>query len=315
MTITLKQLAHARALASHRSFREAAAALNLTQPALSRSIQSLEMALGATLFDRLGTGVEPTKLGEILLARAHDILQGTVELEREMALLHGRQTGRLVVATGPYPAAELVPRAVAACLETMPGLQCQLLICAWKDSGVLMLNRDCELAVGEQSDARRDARFVVTPLGKDTLHFVCRASHPLTSHPGATLRQILEYPLAACRVPARMTAIFARSPQAGSIDTRTGDFLPAFHVESVASAIEIVMASNAVTAVPLGLVAARLQSGELVALDLTRNPVHLDVGVTRLKGRALSPAAQMFVDELRRVQKELSARDAKLRAG
>ena len=313
MRITLKQLTHARALAGHGSFREAAAALNLTQPALTRSIQSLEHALGVTLFDRLAGGVEPTEFGTILLGKARAILQESGELEREMLLLRGLQTGSLSVAAGPYPACELVPRAAAECLERIPDLRCRLLIGPWKDTAQLLLDRECELAVAELSDAAADTRFATTALGEDLLQFVCRSSHPLAARPGPTLTEVLSYPLAACRVPARMTPFFARSPRAGSIDPASGDFLPAFHVESVAAAVEIVMSSDAVTAVPLGLVARQLQSGELVALDLRENPVRLHAGVIQLQGRAVSPAAKLFVEHLVRVKQELSARDMRLR--
>ena len=97
MAITLKQLAHARALAHHRSFREAAVALNLTQPALTRSMQTLEHALGVTLFDRLAGGVEPTEPGKRFLLEAGNILRDTRELEREMGLRTYIETGIALV--------------------------------------------------------------------------------------------------------------------------------------------------------------------------------------------------------------------------
>lgn len=313
MAITLKQLAHARALAHHRSFREAAVALNLTQPALTRSMQTLEHALGVTLFDRLAGGVEPTEPGKRFLLEAETILRDTRELEREMGLLRGHQSGSLAIATGPYPACDLVPGAIAACLEQIPALQCRLLIAPWKDSVRLLLERECELAVAELSAAAGDARFATTALGKDPLYFVCRSSHPLAAPGRRSLADVTAYPLAASRVPARLAAVFAGSARAGSVDAVTGEFLPALHVESVAAAIAIVMSSNAVTAVPLGLVERQLRSGELVALDVANNPLHLDSAVILLEGRSLSPAAKLFLEELVRLKRDMSAREATLR--
>ena len=49
------------------SFSAAAKTLNLTQPTLSRQVAALEEALGLTLFERVGKGVEPTKSGLQLL--------------------------------------------------------------------------------------------------------------------------------------------------------------------------------------------------------------------------------------------------------
>jgi DNA-binding transcriptional LysR family regulator len=50
--IELRQLRQLLALAEHGNFSRAAEALHITQPALSRSIQSLEASVGAILFDR-----------------------------------------------------------------------------------------------------------------------------------------------------------------------------------------------------------------------------------------------------------------------
>jgi DNA-binding transcriptional LysR family regulator len=68
--LDLRLLHQALVLEHHRNFARAAEALNLTQPALSRSIAGLEAALGERLFDRTPQGVEPTAFGRMLLARA-----------------------------------------------------------------------------------------------------------------------------------------------------------------------------------------------------------------------------------------------------
>ena len=75
MRVSFRQLGHAMALAKHRNFRLAAEELHISQPALTRSVRALEEALGARLFDRLSTGVEPTPAGEIVLARGRRVLQ------------------------------------------------------------------------------------------------------------------------------------------------------------------------------------------------------------------------------------------------
>ena len=75
MRITLRQLQHASALARHGSFREAAADMHITQPALTRSIQTLESSLGVSLFDRQTNGVEVSRAGEVLLRRAEGVLE------------------------------------------------------------------------------------------------------------------------------------------------------------------------------------------------------------------------------------------------
>ena len=74
MNIDLRQLRHVLALDQYRNFARAASALGLTQPALSRSIQALEKSIGGRLFDRDRTRVEPTPVGERLIAEARPLL-------------------------------------------------------------------------------------------------------------------------------------------------------------------------------------------------------------------------------------------------
>src|SRR5213080_736817 len=51
------------------SMSKAAALLNTTQPAISRSIAELEHVVGVRLLDRSAQGVEPTRYGRALLQR------------------------------------------------------------------------------------------------------------------------------------------------------------------------------------------------------------------------------------------------------
>ncbi|SFX93943.1 helix-turn-helix domain-containing protein, partial [Azotobacter vinelandii] len=70
MHIDLRQLRHFVALAEHRSFVAAAAAVNLSQSAFSRSIQSLEHSAGFQLVDRGSKDLPPTQQGLVLLEHA-----------------------------------------------------------------------------------------------------------------------------------------------------------------------------------------------------------------------------------------------------
>ena len=100
----LTPIQHALALAQTRNFARAAEVVHITQPALSRSIATLERELAVRLFDRLTTGVELTAFGKLLIER------GTPLIKREIDLLGGLQTGSLTVATGPYASESLVGR-------------------------------------------------------------------------------------------------------------------------------------------------------------------------------------------------------------
>jgi LysR family transcriptional regulator, cyn operon transcriptional activator len=70
MALELRQMRHLLALAEHGSFARAASALRLSQPALSRSVQTIEEQVGTRLFQRWASGVVPTDVGRLLIQRA-----------------------------------------------------------------------------------------------------------------------------------------------------------------------------------------------------------------------------------------------------
>jgi molybdenum-dependent DNA-binding transcriptional regulator ModE len=59
-----RPLRYLKAVADHGSFTRAAAALRVSQPALSKQIRELEERMGMQLLDRSGRTVRPTEVGE-----------------------------------------------------------------------------------------------------------------------------------------------------------------------------------------------------------------------------------------------------------
>ena len=71
-------------MARHLSFTEAADALNLTQPAVSAKIKSLEQSLGTELFNRLGRKIKLTAVGDYLLETGPGLLEMEGRLIQEI---------------------------------------------------------------------------------------------------------------------------------------------------------------------------------------------------------------------------------------
>lgn len=74
IAMELRHLRYFIAVAELRSVRAASEQLHVTQPAISRQIQDLEEAIGATLFERTPRGLVLTGAGEVYLTEARDIL-------------------------------------------------------------------------------------------------------------------------------------------------------------------------------------------------------------------------------------------------
>ena len=84
------------------SFSAAAQQLHLSQPAMSKRIQSLEHHLGVTLFDRLGKRVRLTPAGELLVVKATAMLDLSKDMERDVGNLAQTVSGRLSMATSHH---------------------------------------------------------------------------------------------------------------------------------------------------------------------------------------------------------------------
>ena len=114
MSIDLRLLRHAQALAEHGSFSRAAEALDIAQPSLSRGIKELETRVGLPLFIRSRSGHEPTDFGRVFLQHAAEVLSQVGDLEREVALAKGLGTGEVAVGLGctwPRCSDRFAPRA------------------------------------------------------------------------------------------------------------------------------------------------------------------------------------------------------------
>lgn len=90
--VELRHLNAFEAVARLKSFTQAAEELSITQPALSRTIQQLEDALGVTLLDRSSRHVETTQAGRTFLDHVERVL---AELERGLAAVRRQASIRL----------------------------------------------------------------------------------------------------------------------------------------------------------------------------------------------------------------------------
>lgn len=109
------------ALAETRHFGRAADRLHITQPALTKRLQSLETAMGLQLFDRNRRGASLTKAGEQLLASARRIVDEADALIAYIRRLVDGSTGLLEIGFG-LSTIEIAPRMVAVFRRAFPSV-------------------------------------------------------------------------------------------------------------------------------------------------------------------------------------------------
>ena len=106
--MTFVQRRHLISLAQTGSFRQSAAALFLTQLALSRSNHALELDLGHALFDRIGRHSEFTPFGRHAVAQARGLVLAADDLRNSAGLADAGQEGVLRIGMFSGPGAMLM---------------------------------------------------------------------------------------------------------------------------------------------------------------------------------------------------------------
>ena len=108
------------------SIHRAAELHGISQPALSKMLRELESVLGFKIFERSRRGVTPTKLGEIVIAQAVQMISNLDALTARLdAERHGHRRIYRVGAT-PNPALRLIPAAYMRAREKFPDLVVEL---------------------------------------------------------------------------------------------------------------------------------------------------------------------------------------------
>jgi DNA-binding transcriptional LysR family regulator len=275
-------------LASVGSFGRAALRLGLSQPALTRSIQGIERALGVSLFERHRRGVTPTRVGQAFVARAEEVLRELADLSSELDLIKGLGEGTVSLGAGPAPAARLVPLAIGRLCDRWPRLRVQVVRGHWKDLTQALFARALDLFVAERSEAEQDPRLEVVPLASELGIWVCRAGHPLLGRGPVELAELARFPVAVPTLPDRMPEALRAFSSSGWI-----------RCDDVSLLKQVVLASDAVGLQSRHTASPELEVGKLRELAVHGLPTETRPGVVSVRGRALSPAAARLIDELR----------------
>ena len=298
---SIRQIHVVRALAKHRHFGRAAAALGVSQPNLTRSLKHMEEVLGVALFDR--QGVTPTMFGEIVLRHGERAIANFQELIREIGLAKGLEVGELRLSVAPYPADISGARAVGRLLQTKPGLFVEFRNANWADAVDEVLDGGVDLAFAELSDAATRTDIEVEAVRSSQMIFFCAAGHPLAARKKATVDDLLDFPWAGPSLPGRMGAALPHRGKPFAIfDDELDRLHPRALVGSFATAKQIVMSGSALSAAIPFQIEREIREGLCVQLPVDLPWLVLNYGFIYKKGRTLSPAANEFMRIAREIE-------------
>jgi DNA-binding transcriptional LysR family regulator len=177
MAINLHHLRLFAAVADHRSFTKAAASLNLSQPAISKSLNELERQLSVTLIDRSGKSIALTDAGVTLYARARELFGVERTAEQELRELRGMKRGVLRIAASTTIATYMLAPVLGRFHLRRPNVRIQTTSANTRTVLRMLLEFrvDVALVEGPVSHARVD----VEPWREDELVVIARPDHHL----------------------------------------------------------------------------------------------------------------------------------------
>lgn len=230
----LAQIQSFVAVVRYRSFTQAARALHLTQPGVSRQIQRLEDELGVALLERRRGALEPTAAGWRFQQFAAELLEGYARLQHD---LHTAElvAGELLIAASTTPGEFLVPGLVARFTALNPQVRPNIFIA------------DSAEVLTELTERRWDIGFVGARLPGRGLHYdviaedeivlAVPANHPFAGRPAIALEELAGQPFIE-REGGSGTMLSARA----ALEAR-GLKLPAYRVAMVLSTTQAIVSA------------------------------------------------------------------------
>lgn len=185
-------------LAARLNFTEAASELNMTQPALSKHVLSLEKELGAPLLDRSTRTFQLTEAGRIFSENASAIIAHYEEAKRAIAQLKERPPLRL---DGDFGDTDIASFASMATLVAREEEQCRIVISDGPHDTFMtrLANNELDAFIGyEDPDKVTKAGFAVRSFMETPLVAIVGTGHHLANRPSLLIEDLASETLLHC---------------------------------------------------------------------------------------------------------------------
>lgn len=290
-TLTVNELEAFLLLADTSNFRQAADRFHISQPALSRIIQSAERKLDARLFDRSTRHVALTPSGDELLPIARRIVAEFHDSLSDLSEFVAGKKGRITIACLPSAAASLLPGAMRAFEHTHPRVALSLI--PMSDEYVQERVADGRADFGLSVAPATAGVVSFEPVARDDFVFICSAGDALAA------RKRVDWAVLATRPLVASGSSSSIRPLVDRVLTATGlAITPKYEATNISVVGAMVAAGLGVAAVPR--LALRLMDvSGLAVLKLGKPAMHRELGILTRGGRSPSAAALAFLAVLR----------------
>lgn len=273
------------------SFRKAGELLNLTQPAVSAQIKSLEDEFKTILIDR-NQPVTLTDRGVVFLEHAERILEVVEELRQRLYDLNETPQGHIALGTTTSIAIQILPRVLSYFQDQFPLIKTSIQSMA--SSMIYQQVENGLIDVGIGYLIERNPNLSTSVLYYDSFELVVSPTHPLASQPHATIEALREIPLILLS-PDTVGRKFVDDV------FKKHQIVP--HVvielsssEEVKRMVEINLGAAIISRLS---VTSELRTGTLKMIHIPELEVSHPVGVIYKSGRYLNSAMQQFLSDLK----------------
>lgn len=176
------------AIASRAHFHKAAAALHISQTALTRRLQHLEAGLGVQLVERTTRSVGLTSIGANFLPQARRLLSGLETAFKEIRESGKAHRGDICIACVPTSGVHFLPRIIREYSARYPHNRIRILDRLSPAVADAVLSREAEFGVNVEES--RHSELASIPLFADEFVLICRDDHPLAKRKKLQWKQL-----------------------------------------------------------------------------------------------------------------------------
>ncbi|HWU04230.1 MAG TPA: LysR family transcriptional regulator [Novosphingobium sp.] len=286
----LRQLRHFVAVVDLGSLTRAAQQLNLTQPALTRSVKALEQSVDAQLVERLAHGIVVTRAGKALYEQAKFMLTHSERVRREVGLAARSVNGELAIAIEPAFTDLHVHRALGRLSRQHGPLSIKVDTCFVEEALPLLRDGRIDLAIIAAPENTMAKGLSFVPLAQMAMAIFAAPDHPLAKSAKVSRAKLSRARWALLDQPHADDMIvryFAAGRQGVPTDALRTDSLPLIR--------SLVANDGFIALLPLHIMAY----SAAVALNAADLPITRRIGILARSDAPMTPAIGHFVEMLR----------------
>ncbi|MBO1264304.1 LysR family transcriptional regulator [Proteiniclasticum sp. SCR006] len=181
-------------LAECRSFSETAELLYLSQPAISKQIESLENELQVPLFNRSRNNISLTLQGEYFMQFAEEMVKLADNSKELLKQLDDLKNGTLFFGATNFIGVYLMPRMLSIYQNSYPNIKLNMTISSSKKLFEKLQKHEIEFGFLSHYVHLDSSQYVTEPFCLDHMVLVVPYEHPLAAQKSCHVSELKKYP-------------------------------------------------------------------------------------------------------------------------